>query len=107
MPQQQISAQPIAPRPQSQPQDDPNKLLTDMNTRALFNGLLRAGHPNDSSATSVPIVMYALYKTEELEAAAKLAGVRSVVGKEDGVRDLLKAIDVELQARECISSFFP
>jgi len=45
---------------------------------------------------SVPIVMYTLYKTEELEAAAKLVGVRSVVAKEDGVQPLLSAIEVEL-----------
>ncbi len=48
---------------------------------------------------SVPIVMYTLYKTEELESAAKLVGVRAVVGKEDGVRSLLTAVDAELAAK--------
>jgi DNA-binding NarL/FixJ family response regulator len=48
---------------------------------------------------SVPIVMYTLYKTEELESAAKLVGVRAVVGKEDGVRSLLSAVDAELAVK--------
>jgi DNA-binding NarL/FixJ family response regulator len=46
---------------------------------------------------SIPIVMFTLYKTDELEAAAKTVGVRCVIGKEDGVRTLLRAIDTELQ----------
>jgi DNA-binding NarL/FixJ family response regulator len=46
---------------------------------------------------SIPIVMFTLYKTDELEAAAKTVGVRCVIGKEDGVRSLLRAIDAELQ----------
>ena len=45
---------------------------------------------------SIPIIMYTLYKTEELEAAAKSAGARAVVGKEDGVQYLLAAIEAEL-----------
>ena len=49
---------------------------------------------------SIPIVMYTLYKTEELESAAKLVGVRAVVGKEDGVRSLLSAVDAELAAKQ-------
>ena len=48
---------------------------------------------------STPIVMYTLYKTEELESAAKLVGVRAVVGKEDGVRSLISAVDAELKAK--------
>ena len=48
---------------------------------------------------STPIVMYTLYKTEELKSAAKLVGVRAVVGKEDGVRSLLSAVDAELTAK--------
>jgi len=44
--------------------------------------------------------MYTLYKTEELESAAKLAGIRAVVGKEDGVRSLLSAVDAELAAKK-------
>ena len=46
---------------------------------------------------SIPIVMFTLYKTDELEAAAKLVGVRRVIGKEDGVQTLLRAMDTELQ----------
>jgi DNA-binding NarL/FixJ family response regulator len=46
---------------------------------------------------STPIVMYTLYRTEELESAAKLVGVRAVVGKEDGVRSLLRVVDAELE----------
>jgi DNA-binding NarL/FixJ family response regulator len=49
---------------------------------------------------SIPIVMYTLYKTEELESAAKLAGIRAVVGKEDGVRSLLSVVDAELAAKQ-------
>jgi DNA-binding NarL/FixJ family response regulator len=49
---------------------------------------------------SIPIVMYTLYKTDELESAAKLVGVRAVVAKEDGVRSLLSAVDAELAAKQ-------
>lgn len=63
-----------------------------------FDGLQAVRHIC-ATTPSVPIVMYTLYKTEELEAAAKLAGVRSVVGKEHGVRDLLNAIDIELSTK--------
>ena len=45
---------------------------------------------------TIPIVMFTLYKTDELEAAAKMVGIRCVVGKEDGVRTLLRAIESEL-----------
>jgi hypothetical protein len=45
----------------------------------------------------IPIVMFTLYKTDELEAAAKLVGIRCVIGKEDGVRTLLRAIETQLQ----------
>jgi DNA-binding NarL/FixJ family response regulator len=45
---------------------------------------------------AIPIVMFTLYKTDELEAAAKMVGIRCVVGKEDGVRTLLRAIESEL-----------
>jgi DNA-binding NarL/FixJ family response regulator len=44
----------------------------------------------------VPIVMFTLYKTDELEYAASLIGIRSVVGKEEGVQTLLRAIEQEL-----------
>jgi DNA-binding NarL/FixJ family response regulator len=49
---------------------------------------------------SIPIVMYTLYKTDELESAAKLVGVRAVVAKEHGVRNLLSAVDAELTAKQ-------
>ena len=45
---------------------------------------------------AIPIVMFTLYKTDELEAAAKMVGIRCVIGKEDGVRTLLRAIETEL-----------
>jgi DNA-binding NarL/FixJ family response regulator len=45
---------------------------------------------------SIPIVMFTLYKNDELEAAAKRAGIRCVIGKEDGVTTLLRAIDSQL-----------
>jgi DNA-binding NarL/FixJ family response regulator len=48
---------------------------------------------------AIPIVMFTLYKTDELEAAAKMVGIRCVIGKEDGVRTLLRAIDTELNSQ--------
>jgi len=47
---------------------------------------------------SVPIIMFTLYKTDELEAAAKAIGVRCVIGKEDGVPTLMRAIEVQLRS---------
>jgi DNA-binding NarL/FixJ family response regulator len=44
----------------------------------------------------VPIVMFTLYKTAELERAADAIGIRSVVGKEEGAHALLQAIDSQL-----------
>ena len=44
----------------------------------------------------VPIVLFTLYKTHELEHAANLMGIRCVVGKEEGVPSLLSAIENEL-----------
>ena len=43
--------------------------------------------------------MYTLYKTPELEVAAKLVGIRQVIGKEDGGKHLLSAIEAELSSR--------
>jgi hypothetical protein len=40
--------------------------------------------------------MFTLYKTAELERAANAMGIRSVVGKEEGVHTLLQAIDSQL-----------
>jgi DNA-binding NarL/FixJ family response regulator len=48
---------------------------------------------------AIPIVMFTLYKTAELEVAAKMVGIRCVVGKEDGVRTLLRAIETELKSQ--------
>lgn len=44
----------------------------------------------------VPVVMFTLYKTHELERAALQIGVRCVVGKEEGVHTLLDAIASQL-----------
>ena len=60
---------------------------------------IRAASEILTAMPSTPIVMYTLYKTEELESAAKSVGVRAVVGKEDGVRNLLSAVDAELAAK--------
>jgi DNA-binding NarL/FixJ family response regulator len=57
---------------------------------------IQAAREISASAPSIPIVMYTLYKDDKLDAAAKQAGVRSVVSKQDGVLNLLEAIDAEL-----------
>ena len=44
----------------------------------------------------LPIVMFTLLKTAELESEARKVGVRAVVGKEEGVIKLLRAIEDEL-----------
>jgi DNA-binding NarL/FixJ family response regulator len=44
----------------------------------------------------ISIVMFTLFKTDELEHAAKLVGIRCVVGKEEGVPTLFSAIENEL-----------
>jgi DNA-binding NarL/FixJ family response regulator len=41
----------------------------------------------------VPIVMSTLYKTDELEGAANLIGIRRVIGKEEGVQTLLQVME--------------
>jgi two-component system, NarL family, response regulator NreC len=51
----------------------------------------------------VPIVMFTLYKTDELEFAAQLLGIQYVVGKEEGIQPLLRAIDAELNKRPLLS----
>jgi len=57
---------------------------------------LRAANEIFRSTPSVPIVMYTMYKNEELETMAKLVGIRRVIGKEEGALTLLKAIEAEL-----------
>ena len=64
----------------------------------IANGI-KAGSEISRSMPSVPIVMYTLYITPELEMAAKLAGIRQVIGKEDGGKYLLSAIESELLAQ--------
>jgi two-component system, NarL family, response regulator NreC len=59
------------------------------------NGI-EAGSEICSAMPTTPILMYTLYKTPELELAAKLVGIRQVVGKEGGAADLLSAIETEL-----------
>jgi DNA-binding NarL/FixJ family response regulator len=51
----------------------------------------------------VPIVMFTLYKTDELEYAAQLKGIRYVVGKEEGVQSLFRAVEVEINNRLLLS----
>jgi CheY-like chemotaxis protein len=50
------------------------------------SGILRA-------LPHVPIVMFTLYKTAELERAANHIGIRRVIGKEEGVQALLQAME--------------
>ena len=45
---------------------------------------------------NTPIVIFTLYKTEELESQARQASVRAVVGKEEGVIKLLNTIEDQL-----------
>ena len=61
----------------------------------VANGI-KAGSEITSSMPRIPIVMYTLYKTPELEVAAKLVGIRQVVGKEDGAKHLVSAIETAL-----------
>jgi DNA-binding NarL/FixJ family response regulator len=72
----------------------PDLILMDFKM-PLTNGIQAA---MEISATTpfIPIVMYTLYRSDELDAAAKQAGVRSVVSKQDGLRNLLETIDAEL-----------
>jgi DNA-binding NarL/FixJ family response regulator len=61
------------------------------------NGIQVGGEIRRTMLTT-PILMYILYKTPELEVAAKLVGIRQVVAKEGGAADLLSAIETELAA---------
>ena len=63
----------------------------------LANGI-KAGSEISHFMPATPIVMYTMYRTEELEVAAKLVGIRQVIGKEDGGKRLLNAIETELLA---------
>jgi DNA-binding NarL/FixJ family response regulator len=61
----------------------------------IANGI-KASSEISISMPNIPILMYTLYKTPELEVAAKLVGIRQVVGKEDGAKHLVSAIETEL-----------
>jgi DNA-binding NarL/FixJ family response regulator len=61
----------------------------------MANGI-KAGSEISTSKPDIPILMYTLYKTRELEVAAKLVGIRQVIAKEDGAQHLLSAIEDEL-----------
>src|SRR6478672_8017618 len=67
----------------------PDLILLDFRMH-LKDGLTAAAEIK-RSMPALPIVMYTLYKTDELEAAAKRVGVCSVVAKEEGVQNLLNA----------------
>ena len=71
-----------------------------MDFRMPLSDGLQAASEICMTMPSIPIVMYTLYKTDELEVAAKLVGVRCVVAKEDGVQNLLSAIEAELVAKK-------
>jgi len=45
---------------------------------------------------NTPVVLFTLYKNSELESQARKAGVRAVVGKEEGVIKLLSTIQDQL-----------
>ena len=64
----------------------------------VANGI-KAGSEISSSMPTIPILMYTLYRTPELEVAAKLVGIRQVIGKEDGGKCLLSAIETEVLAK--------
>jgi DNA-binding NarL/FixJ family response regulator len=65
----------------------------------VANGI-KASSEISSSTPNIPIVMYTLYKTPELEVAAKLVGIRQIAGKEDGAKHLVSAIETELAAQK-------
>lgn len=65
----------------------------------IANGI-KAGSEIASSRPNIPILMYTLYKTRELEVAAKLVGIRHVIAKEDGSQHLLSAIEDELVVKK-------
>jgi DNA-binding NarL/FixJ family response regulator len=57
---------------------------------------IQAAKEISATAPLIPIVMYTLYRSDDLDAAAKQAGIRSVISKQDGVFNLIQAIDAEL-----------
>ena len=65
----------------------------------VANGL-QAAYEICRNLPTTPIVMYTLYKSAQLESVARSAGVRRVIGKEDGVQGLLGAIEAELVTKK-------
>lgn len=65
------------------------------------NGI-QAGSEICSTMPNTPILLYTLYKTPELEVAAKLVGIRQIIGKEGGAADLLSAIETELASSHSV-----
>jgi len=61
----------------------------------VANGI-EAGSEIHCEMPTTPIVVYTLHKTPELEVAAKLVGIRQVLGKEAGAKELCSAIEKEL-----------
>jgi DNA-binding NarL/FixJ family response regulator len=80
----------------------PDLILMDFKM-PLANGI-QAAREISASSPFIPIIMYTLYKDDELEAEAKQAGVRSVVSKQDGLLNLLEAIDAELATAGQVTS---
>jgi DNA-binding NarL/FixJ family response regulator len=77
---------------------EPDLILLDFKM-PLANGL-QAAQEIGRNLPTTPIVMYTLYKDAQLESVARLAGVRRVVAKEDGVQGLLGAIEAELMTKK-------
>jgi DNA-binding NarL/FixJ family response regulator len=71
-----------------------------------FSNGIQAASEISTSLPSIPIILYTLYKTDQLEVAAKMVGIRCVVAKEDGVRSLLSAIDAELAHEPLREKFY-
>jgi response regulator NasT len=65
----------------------------------LVDGL-QAAQEIGRKLPTTPIVVYTLYKDEQLESVARSAGVRRVVAKEEGVHQLLGAIEAEVPKHE-------
>ncbi len=65
----------------------------------LSNGLQAAGEISRTMPTT-PIVMYTFDWNADLEIVAKLAGIWRLVVKENGVQELLSAMDAELAFKE-------
>jgi DNA-binding NarL/FixJ family response regulator len=74
--------------------------LVVMDFRMHYLDGLRAANEILTREPTLPIVLYTLYKNAELEATAKMVGVRRVVGKEEGALTLLRAIEAELPAAQ-------